>query len=164
MRLSTAAVVVLLLALTVACATTPAPPRKEGDFSYLRTPSDFQSYASPDGSYKTAYVSPADWPEQSARNSFNYWNAVMAVRTGNRCFVLQDLKVARTEEIGTGNLNPGSAAGPTSPGAPLMTRPPVSHYQMTAVTKFDPDCTQPGAIDARDYLTRTNHPERAPRR
>lgn len=167
MRIKTAFLASLTLIVLAACASNPAaPPPKDGDFSYLRTPLTFRSFAvkeSP-GNYTTTYTAPEGWTETSAKNSFVYWNAVMAVRTGNPCFTLNDVKMSRREEMGTSGLAPGEPTGPTSPGAALSTRPPKTFFEFTAVTRFETDCTKPDVINATDYLSRTPRPEQAPRK
>ncbi len=166
MRIKTLFLASLVLIVLASCASNPpAAARKEGDFSYLRTPLTFRSFAvkeSP-GSYSTTYTAPEGWRETAAQNSFVYWNAVMAVRMGNPCFTLNDVKMSRRDEMGTGQLAPGAPSGPTSPGAPLSTRPPTTFFELTAITRFETDCTKPDVINATDYLSRTPRPEQAPR-
>lgn len=151
--------------LALACSTAgPAPVARESDFSYLRTPATFRAFAMPDDAkaYSTTYTAPEGWPERAARNSFVYWNAVMAVRTGHDCFALESVKMNRRDDMGTAQLNAGAPAGPTTAGAPLATRPPSTFFEFAGVTRFA-DCAAPGVTSARDYLSRTPRPEQAPR-
>jgi len=122
----------LIAGFFVACATNPV--------AAIKPPVTFNWHQALPNEFSTTYRSPLRWSEQSSREAFLYWNAVLAMRNGMRYFAIEQQAVQRAQRL--------------SPGRFGM----EPYYELKAVMKTFSEQPPANAIDAQEVLRRLHRP------